>query len=156
MGTLKKLRHEDYGVAIICPLEVEMSAARYMLDEEHARLSSPVGDPNRYFCGRMSGHNVVIGYLPHGSQGVGAAATVAAHMKQTFPQATLRLLVGIGDGVPSDRNDVRLGDVVVGMPDSIHGGVIQYDLGKDTVTGFERKGFLSPPPDEWRYAVVEM
>lgn len=153
---LKKLGLDDYGVAIICPLEVEMSAVRYMLDEEHARLPSKEGDSNRYICGRMSGHNVVVGFLPQGSQGVGAAATVATDMKRTFPHATLRLLVGIGGGVPSATNDVRLGDVVVSMPSGVHGGVVQYDLGKDTITGFERKGFLEPPPTSWRTSVVEM
>lgn len=153
---LKKLGHDDYGVAIICPLEVEMSAVRYMLDEEYDRLPSKGGYPNRYICGRMSEHNVVIGYLPQGSQGVGAAATIATDMKRTFPHATLRLLVGIGGGVPSAMNDIRLGDVVVSMPSGVHGGVLQYDLGKDTTTGFERKGFLEPPPTGWRTMVVEM
>ena len=56
----------------------------------------------------------------------------------------------------SDRNDIRLGDVVVGMPEGTHGGVVQYDLGKETTSGFERKGFLQPPPQSWRFAVVEM
>jgi nucleoside phosphorylase len=64
--------------------------------------------------------------------------------------------VGIGGGIPSKKNHIRLGDVVIGMPDGIHGGVVQYDLGKRTVDGFERKGFLCPPPNEWRTAVVEM
>lgn len=153
---LKKLGYDDYGVAIICPLEVEMSAVRYMLDEEHARLPSKGGDSNRYICGCMSGHKVVISYLPQGSQGIGAAAVVATDLKRTFPNAILRLLVGIGGGVPSATNDVRLGDVVVSMPSGVHGGVVQYDLGKETTTGFERKGFLEPPPTSWRTSVVEM
>src|SRR5262245_14348584 len=92
-----KLTHDDYGVAIICPLEIEMSAVRYMLDEEHARLTKE-GDSNRYICGRMGRHSVVIGYLPQGSQGIGAAAIVATNMKRSFPQATLRLLVGVRGG----------------------------------------------------------
>lgn len=152
----KTLAYEDYGVAIICPLEVEMSAVRYMLDEEHTKLPQREGDPNQYVCGRFSGHNVAIGYLPPGSQGVVEAATVAANMKRSFPRANLRLLVGIGGGVPSKGYDVRLGDVVVSMPAGTHGGVVQYDLGKETVTGFERKGFLQPPPDEWRTSVLLM
>jgi len=152
----KTLAHEDYGVAIICPLEVEMSAVRYMLDEEHTQLPPREGDPNQYICGRFSGHNVAIGYLLHSSQGVGEAATVATNMKRSFPRANLRLLVGIGGGVPSERHDVRLGDVVVSMPEGTHGGVVQYDMGKETVAGFERKGFLQPPPDEWRNSVVRM
>lgn len=84
-----------------------MSAVRYMLDEEHEKLQTQKGDSNRYICGRMSGHNVVIGFLPQGSQGIGAAATVATDLKRSFPNAKIRLLVGIGGGVPSDANDVR-------------------------------------------------
>jgi len=148
---MKQLTYGQYTVAIICPLEVEMSAMRYMLEEEHAKLPGKDGDPNRYVFGEMSGHNVVIGFLPHGAQGVGAAATVATDMRRSFPSITLRLLVGIGGGVPSKTNDIRLGDVVVGMP-----GIVQYDLGKETVTGFERKGTLDPPPKPWKNAVVQM
>lgn len=152
----KKLTYDDYTVGIISPLEVEMTAVRYMLNEEHVRLPRKDGDRNRYILGKMGDHNVAIGYLPQGSQGVSAAATVATDMRRTFSSIQLRLLVGIGGGIPSKKNDIRLGDVVVGMPDGIHGGVVQYDLGKRTIDGFERKGFLCPPPDEWRTAVVEM
>lgn len=133
-----------------------MSAMRYMLNKEHAKLPSKEGDPNGYCFGELSGHNVVIGLFPHGSQGVGAAAKVATHMKRTFPNAGLRLLVGIGGGVLSQKTDIRLGDVVISMPNGVHSGVVQYDLGKDRVVGFERKGFLEPPPVPWRNAVVEM
>jgi nucleoside phosphorylase len=152
----KKLAYDDYTVGIICPLEVEMTAVRYMLDEEHVRLPGKENDRNRYMLGKMGKHNVAIAYLPQGSQGIGAAATVATDMRRSFPSVRLRLLVGIGGGIPSKKNDIRLGDVVLGMPDGIHGGVVQYDLGKRTVDGFLRKGFLCPPPDEWRTAVVEM
>lgn len=152
----KQLSYDEYTVAIICPLEVEMSAARYMLDDEHARLPNNDGDPNRYILGEMSGHNVALGFLPHGSQGIGAAATVAVHMKRTFSSVQLRLLVGIGGGIPSNENDIRLGDVVVGMPEGTHNGVVQYGLGRETTDGFVRKGFLCPPPEEWRNVVVEM
>jgi len=154
--TTKTFTYEDYTVAIICPLAVELAAVKSLLDEEHPRLRPMDGDDNRYNFGRMGKHNVAIAYLPHGSQGIGAAAIVATDMKRTFPFDQLRLLVGIGGGIPSKKNDIRLGDVVVGMPDGIHGGVVQYDLGKRTVDGFERKGFLHPPPHKWRTAVVDM
>ncbi|KEF53021.1 uncharacterized protein A1O9_10929 [Exophiala aquamarina CBS 119918] len=103
----------------------------------------------------MSGHNVAIAYLPEGCHGVGAAATVATHMKRTFPSIQLRLLVGIGGGVPN-KQDVRLGDVVVGMPAETHGAVVQYDLGKNTTSGFSRKGYLLPPPQQWIHVVSQM
>ncbi|KAE8371034.1 hypothetical protein BDV26DRAFT_299170 [Aspergillus bertholletiae] len=126
-----------------------MSAARYMLDEEHDRLSAARGDTNQYIFGEISGHNIAIASLPTGYQGIASAATVASHMARTFPSITLRILVGIGGGVPSEKADIRLGDVVVSVPDGTQGGVIEYDLGKQTSTGFQRKGFLCPPPTEW-------
>jgi nucleoside phosphorylase len=55
-------------------------------------------------------------------------------------------MVGIGGGVPSAEADIRLGDIVVGQPGKGHGGVIQYDFGKSTPSGFERTGFLNSPP----------
>jgi hypothetical protein len=123
----KKFQLDDYTIGIICALEFEMSAVRYMLDAEHPNLPPQHGDPNMYVLGELCGHNVVIACLL-GNQGKGAAAIVTTNMARTFPSVNLRLLVGIGGGIPSDTHDIRLGDVVIGMPDSAHGGVIQYDL----------------------------
>ncbi|KAL8377080.1 hypothetical protein RB595_007970 [Gaeumannomyces hyphopodioides] len=108
----------------------EMSAVRYMLDHEHPRPPGQQGDPNRYVLGELSGHNVAVACLP-GIQGKGAAAIVANNMARTFPYLNLRLLVGIGGGAPSAKHDIRLGDVVVSMPDGTYGGAVQYDLGEE-------------------------
>ncbi|KAJ5689904.1 purine and uridine phosphorylase [Penicillium macrosclerotiorum] len=147
---------EAYTVAMICPLEVEMSAARYMLNEEHTNTPCEQLDTNQYILGQLSGHNVVITSLPLGSQGTVSAATVAMRLTRTFPNIKLRLLVGIAGGVPSSKYDIRLGDVVVSTPSGTFGGVVEYDLGKQTPNGFIRKGFLSPPPTEWRDAISRM
>ncbi|KAK0702946.1 hypothetical protein B0T26DRAFT_729372 [Lasiosphaeria miniovina] len=129
-----------------------MSAVRYMLDKEHARLPRKLGDSTLYVLGELSGHNVVLASLP-GSQGKGAAVAVAKDMARTFPSIELRLMVGIGGGVPSGKNDIHLGDVVMSVPDGEHGGVVQYDLGRNTDDGFVMKGFLWPPPEILRSAV---
>jgi ankyrin repeat protein/nucleoside phosphorylase len=147
--------HEAYKTGVICALEFEMSAVRFMLEEEHADLPLASGDPNIYVLGKLSGHYVAIACLP-GNQGKGAAAIVATNMSRTFPALELRLLVGIGGGVPSEKHDIRLGDVVIGMPDALHGGVIQYDLGKDTDDAFVLKGCLAPAPSLLRSSVVRM
>ncbi|GFF80566.1 hypothetical protein IFM53868_02889 [Aspergillus udagawae] len=152
----KRLSHDAYTVALLTPLEVELSAMRYMLDEEHQPLPSARGDPNNYVLGRLCQHNVVIASLPAGYQGTISAAVVARDLARTFPSVTLRLLVGIGGGVPSDTTDIRLGDVVVSVPSGTQGGVVQYDLGKQTTTGFQRKGFLCPPPNEWLAILPQM
>ncbi|GIC89471.1 uncharacterized protein Aud_005886 [Aspergillus udagawae] len=152
----KRLSHDAYTVALLTPLEIELSAVRYMLDEEHQPLPSAHGDPNNYVLGRLCQHNVIIASLPAGYQGTISAAVVARDLARTFPSVTLRLLVGIGSGVPSDTTDIRLGDVVISVPTGIQGGVVQYDLGKQTTTGFQRKGFLCPPPNEWLAILPKM
>lgn len=149
------MRHESYTVAVICAIGFEMSAVRYMLDREHPRLPPKQGDSNLYVLGELSGHNVVLACLP-GIQGKGAVATVATNMARTFPCIEWRFLVGIGGGVPSNKHDIRLGDVVVSMPEGQYGGVVQYDLGKDTEDNFQLKGFLWPPPAKLRSAVEMM
>ncbi|KAL3478311.1 purine and uridine phosphorylase [Aspergillus californicus] len=151
----KQLLCEDYRIGVICALEFEMSAVRYMLDEEHSSLPAARGDSNLYVLGELSGHNIVVACLPC-NQGKGAAAIVTTNMARTFPAINLRLLVGIGGGMPSDKHDIRLGDVVISMPDGVHGGVVQYDLGKDTEERFIPKGHLSPVPSIFRSAMVRM
>ena len=85
-----------------------------MLDKTHPQLSQPAGDDNAYLhSGRKLGHNIVIACLPSGVYGTIAAATVAANMRTTFPSIRFGLMVGIGGGVPSANDDIRLGDVVV-------------------------------------------
>lgn len=56
-------------------------------------------------------------------------------------------MVGKGGGVPSRKNDIRLGDVVVSKPTNGIGGVYQYDFGK-TIHGreFQQTGHLNQPP----------
>jgi nucleoside phosphorylase len=147
--------HNDYNVAVICAMTFEMSALRYMLDQEHPRLRTKEGDPNIYTLGELHGHNVVLASLP-GIQGKGSAATVATNLARTFPCIMWRFLVGIGGGVPTKQHDIRLGDVVVSMPEGQYGGVVQYDLGKATEDSFRLKGFLMAPPSSLRSAVETM
>ncbi|KAH6974887.1 nucleoside phosphorylase domain-containing protein [Ilyonectria destructans] len=147
--------HNDYNIAVVCAMTFEMSALRYMLDQEHPRLPTKEGDPNIYTLGELHGHHVVLASLP-GTQGKGSAATVATNLARTFPCIKWRFLVGIGGGVPSKKHDIRLGDVVVSMPEGQYGGVVQYDLGKDTEEDFHLKGFLMAPPSSLRSAVETM
>ena len=52
--------------------------------------------------------------------------------------------------------DVRLGDIVVSKPTKTAGGVVQYDMGKETLNGFERTGTLNKPPAVLRAAVQQL
>ena len=117
-----------------------------MLDEEHPRIRPLRRDPNQYILGRLSDHNVVIASLPPGRIGTASAASVCTHLSRTFPAISLCLMVGIGGGVPSDTQDIRLGDVAVSFPTGNHTGVVEYDMGEQTPSGFMRTGILPPPP----------
>ena len=48
----------------------------------------------------------------------------------SFPNVRIGLMVGIGGGAPSQKHDIRLGDIVVSAPRDGNGGVFQYDFGK--------------------------
>ena len=117
-----------------------------MLDEEHEDLERDDNDENLYSLGSIGEHNVVIVCLPGGRIGNNPAAAVATQMRATFKGIRFGLMVGIGGGVPSAEVDIRLGDVVVSQPHQTFGGVIQYDLGKSSPSGFERTGSLNSPP----------
>lgn len=130
----------------VCALPVELAAAQELLDEEHDAIPLDTHDTNIYSCGRIGEHNVVIACLPTGQTGTSSAAAVASQMHSAFTCIRFGLMVGIGGGVPNDEVDIRLGDVVVSSPNKVHGGVVQYDFGKTTPSGFERTGSLNTPP----------
>jgi nucleoside phosphorylase len=152
----RRLRHNDYTVGWVCALPDELTAAQEMLDEEHQDLPPNGNDTNIYTLGCIGEHNVVLACLPAGLMGIGPAASVAMQMKSTFPAIRFGLMVGIGGGVPGKQADIRLGDVVVSQPGKGHGGVIQYDFGKSTPSGFVRTGFLNSPPPILLGAVTKL
>ncbi|KAK7949557.1 hypothetical protein PG988_016196 [Apiospora saccharicola] len=134
--------YEDYTVAVICALEFEMTAVRFMLDEEHGELPNKYGDSNSYILGVLNGHRIALAWLP-GTQGKGAAAVVATNLNRTFPSIKWRFLVGIGGGVPhGEKHDIRLGDVV--------------DPDENGKGGFHRKGYLAQTPTLLRGAAGRM
>lgn len=146
-----QFENSEYAIGWIAALPHERAAAESMLDEKHGSPQSKNSqDPNIYTLGSIDGpkgkHNVVIASLPAGRYGTTAAAKAAAGMLSSFPQIKFGLMVGIGGGIPSDDNDIRLGDVVVSKPEGSFGGVRQYDCGKATTQGFEERGILNSPP----------
>jgi len=143
---LKKLAAEEYTVGWVCAVHPELVAAKIFLDETHAGLEQvSKHDSNSYTLGRIGRHNVVV--LVLSNMGTVPAATAVRNMAHTFPEIRFALMVGIGGGAPTKRNDIRLGDVVVSLPGDQHGGVVQWDFGKDTqARGFRRTGFLDQCP----------
>ncbi|KAK6495559.1 hypothetical protein TWF481_002608 [Arthrobotrys musiformis] len=137
----------DYYIGWIFSIPIELAAALAILDETHPQLKVPDSDINVYKFGRIGRHNVAISCLPEGRCGVTRAGFVAAHMGRTFPRLKFGLMVGVGGGVPSQDNDIRLGDLVISQPTDVSGGVVQYDLGKAMQSGeFLRTGSLNAPP----------
>ncbi|KAA8647821.1 uncharacterized protein ATNIH1004_006523 [Aspergillus tanneri] len=102
----------DYTVAIICALHKELMAVRILFDFTHENVSVPAADPNSYAFGLMGKLDIVATCLPDGEYGTSPAADVASNMKRSFCTIKFCLLVGIGGGVLSAQNDIRLGDVV--------------------------------------------
>jgi nucleoside phosphorylase len=147
MTSTWKFSYDDYTVAWICALPVEMAAARLMVDEIHDDLPVPSYDQNVYTLGRIGNHGVVIACLPNGEYGIASATAVAMQLLASFHSIRFGLMVGIGGGIPNNGADIRLGDVVIGEPIGTHGGVVQYDYGKVLSGGhFERTGMLNQPP----------
>ncbi|KAJ3496400.1 hypothetical protein NLG97_g2685 [Lecanicillium saksenae] len=138
-----KLNPDDYSVAWIAPLEIEAQAALQLLDHRHlGRFPVSRGNDYVYHAGSMGGHNIVIVTLPAGQEyGTGSAAALASQVKMFFPNLWFGLLVGVAAGLPtfacSPERDIRLGDVLVGLPDGESAGIVAYELGKETEEGFQ-------------------
>ncbi|KAF4893181.1 hypothetical protein CGCVW01_v014154 [Colletotrichum viniferum] len=149
-----------YTIGWICAITTKFVAARAFLDEQHdAPLSISQHDNNCYSLGRMGRHNVAIAALPKSEYGTTAAATVARDMVHSFPNLKVRLMVGIGGGVPSKTHDIRLGDIVVGTRDinAGKGGVVQYDYGKTIQDReFSMTGSLNQPSQSLLTAVSSL
>lgn len=140
---------EDYTVGWISALPLELAVAQAMLDETHGDAGKSETDNTTYTFGSMAGHNCVIACLAAGVYGHTSATIVASHMGSSFPSIRFWPLVGIGGGAPTEKADIRLGDVVVSTPtpQTQSPGVIQYDYGKMIGDGvFERTGILNKPP----------
>ncbi|KAL3473297.1 hypothetical protein BJX99DRAFT_261485 [Aspergillus californicus] len=150
---------QEFHVGWICALPIEAAAAEKMLDETFGLLEEQDrADTNSYTLGRIGKHYIVIACLPGGQYGMTAATAVAINMMRTFSESLrVGLMVGIGGGIPSDKHDIRLGDIVISHPEGSCGGVLQYDMGKIEKHGdFRRTGLLNSPPKSLLAAVSNM
>ncbi|KAL4961772.1 uncharacterized protein BDV14DRAFT_119957 [Aspergillus stella-maris] len=152
-----RLGHDDYTVAWICAIPLELAAATAMFDEMHQDLPVQLNDHNSYALGRIFEHNVVIACLPSGKYGTVSASSVVVQLLSSFRSVRFGLMVGIGGGVPTSYADIRLGDIVVSKPTDTHGGVIEYDYGKVLNGGnLKRTGMLNRPPQVLLTAVSKL
>ncbi|KEQ57738.1 purine and uridine phosphorylase [Aureobasidium melanogenum CBS 110374] len=125
---------QQYTAGWICAITTEYTAARQFLDEQHDRPDHvSANDNNDYTLGKMAGHNVVIAVLPDDEYGLSSATAVAKDMLNSFPNVRVGLMVGIGGGAPSAKNDIRLGGVVVSSRQG------ETDVMRTAVSGLKSK-----------------
>ncbi|KAK2800229.1 hypothetical protein FQN50_008193 [Emmonsiellopsis sp. PD_5] len=138
----------SYEVGWICAVQTEYVVAMELLDDKFQTPPDiPPEDQNVYTFGRMGNHYLAIACLAKGKYGLTSAASVAKDMMRSFPGLRFGLMVGIGGGAPSKKNDIRLGDVIVSAPSGRIGGVIHYEFGKMIQDkGFKNTGTLASPP----------
>ncbi|KAF3190614.1 hypothetical protein TWF788_008135 [Orbilia oligospora] len=150
----RRLDKDDYTIAWICALDVEVTAAVAILDKQHDPQPQDEADKNAYILGEVGDYNIVIACLQAGSYGTTSAAVAVTGLCRSFPSVTACLMVGIGGGAPFlPQRDIRLGDIVVSEPVAGIGlggvgGVLQYDFGKTVEDGkFVHTGVLNKPPE---------
>jgi nucleoside phosphorylase len=148
MEPRRRLTNEAYTMGWICASLLDLAAAKAMMEERHLALRQHPADKNEYTLGRVGEYNIVVVCLPAEQAGAIAAAVAATRMMYSFGKIKFVFMVGTGGGVPNKHNDIRLGDVVVGVPSPGKAAVVQYDFGKDTVNDFELFGSLRPPPPD--------
>ncbi|RYP36840.1 hypothetical protein DL767_003230 [Monosporascus sp. MG133] len=131
---MAELDPELYTVAWLAPLKIEAQAALHMLDKKHqGRFRMGRGNDYVFQAGKIYGHYVIVTTLPAGQEyGTGSAAALASQVKKFFPNLWFGLLVGVAAGLPnltqSPPRDIRLNDVLVGLPTGKSAGLITYDL----------------------------
>ncbi|KAJ6161376.1 hypothetical protein N7470_004772 [Penicillium chermesinum] len=144
---MSTLTHDDYTIAWICALPLEVAAARVMLDKTHSPLRQPPSDPNAYELGELNGRLIVIACLPGWRVWNSLCCSCCISHALNLSSASICADGGNRGGVPSKANDIRLGDVVVSKPSGTYSGVVQYDYGKAIQGGiFESIGTLNKPP----------
>ncbi|KAK6509695.1 hypothetical protein TWF481_004426 [Arthrobotrys musiformis] len=153
------LHNDEYTVGWICAITPELTASVAVLDVIHAD-PPPTGyqsrDQNAYIRGSIGPHNIIMACLPKGEYATASATVVARDMNTTFSRLEFCLMVGVGGGIPDKSTDVesiRLGDVVVGVPELDLPGVVKVDLVKKEADGTVRVGSLDKPPHQLLTAI---
>lgn len=132
-----QLDPEIYTVAWIAPLEIETKATLHIMDCLYpGRFPMGRGDDYVFRAGECGGHNIVIATFPAGQKyGTGSAAALANQVKKFFPNLWFGLLVGVAAGLPNLTRDpprnIRLGNVLVTLPDGENAGLVAYNFGKE-------------------------
>lgn len=151
------LKCAKYTIGWIVAIETEFSASATFFDEEHDNVDTVDSDKNLYLFGSTGTYNVVMASLPKGRIGTNPAASAIGDMARSFPNLRFVVMVGIAGGAPTAHNDIRLGDVVVGVPGSGQGGVRHCDFGVSRQNAdFKEYGHLNGPPTKVLGAIARL
>ncbi|KAI6636558.1 hypothetical protein MCOR14_005204 [Pyricularia oryzae] len=151
------MENAKYTIGWIIAIETEFSASATFFDEEHDNVDTVDNDENAYLFGSIGTHNVVMASLPKGRIGTNPAASAIGDMVRSFPNLRFVIMVGIACGAPTAHNDIRLGDVVVGVPGSGQGGVRHCDFGVSRQNAdFKEYGHLNGPPTKVLGAITRL
>lgn len=130
-------------LAFLCPLYVELKAVKATFDED---LGSEDVEGITCHYGTLSSRETVAIQLPLRHTGPANAATYATTLinshKSLKSHGSYYFLVGIAGGIWSQRQDVRLGDVVIATT------VWDWQAGKITQNGFEHSRHPEDAPKE--------
>jgi nucleoside phosphorylase len=145
---------DHYTVAIICSLESQLAAMEIMLDNRYRtpRIDQTCDD-NTYTCGCINGHNVVIANKGLFETGVLNASSLVDNLMRSFKELRTILVVGTAGGIPfkmpkSDpKEDLHLGDVVVGWAGPSKKPVVQWDSGVCGTEHFAVHSRLNDPDE---------
>lgn len=117
-----------------------------MLDKVHdGNFESDPGDDFQYIGGEINDHKIIIATFPPGMQfGGNSAAALANQIRKCIGGSLwFSLLVGIAAGLPdlsgNPPKDIRLGDVLISLPEKESSGVVQHDMVKQTTEGLENQ-----------------
>ena len=121
----------EYSIAWISTLALERDVAVAMFDE-YWELPARIGNDPSYYCGRIGLHNVVLLYAM--TVGISSLREKIQDLLEDFPHLKLTLVVGIGGGIPSEQEDVRLGDIVVSQSET-GPSLLRYQLNQETREG---------------------
>ncbi|KAK1255027.1 hypothetical protein MKX08_009022 [Trichoderma sp. CBMAI-0020] len=112
------LPYDNYKIAIICDSQLALAAIRALFDEIHLDIERHPGGNNRYALGRLGAHYALATCPRLGNYDY----KLASDIEKSFPNVKSYFAVGVGGGIPSERHDIRLGDVVVST------GIIRFDV----------------------------
>lgn len=128
---------DEFAVAIICALTLEVEAVEALFNKTYNRPSESYkkqpGDNNAYFTSRIRNHKMVLYYMPYMRKG--NAASMTASLKISYQGIQVTLVISIYRDTPCtlDKEETFLGDVIISNT------VIEYNFSRQYQHRFKQK-----------------